>query len=131
MSREFSVNFNDFNRKFFNIVKNAIPGDAADGLREAGQEWKIDADTVPPKTPHLEGGLRGSGKVSKAEIKGKSINVKVSYDTPYAKKWHEAEPGTINWSETGVGPKYLESKAVMFMKKYMAIVSEVIRRRAR
>lgn len=131
MSANFTMDFTDFDRKFTKIVKDAVPGDARDGVREAAQEWKLDADNVPPRTPHLEGGLRASGKVSEAEIKGEEISASVSYDMPYARRWHEVEPGTINWSESGVGPKYLESKAVMFMKKYMSIIAEVIRRRAR
>lgn len=136
----FTVDFSDFDKKFTKIVKQAVPGDAADGLRQAGQEWKLDADNVPPRTPHLEGHLRGTGQVSKANIEKGKIEVEVSYGkpspseqggAPYAAKWHEAEPGTVKWSERWVGPKYLESKAVRFAKKYMAIVAEVIRRKAK
>jgi len=122
------MDFTGFDKKSKRIIERAIPEAAAKGLREAGQEWKLDADNVPPRTPHKEGHLRGSGKVSKAEAKGQEISVEVSYDKPYAARWHEAEAGTVTWSEPGVGPKYLESKAVRFMKKYMAIVAEVIRR---
>ena len=126
-----ALDFSDFDKKFKNIVKHAIPESTRIGLREAGQELKLDADTVPPRTPHLEGFLRGSGKVSKVKIKYKDIKVTVSYDKPYATRWHEAEPGTVKWSEKGVGPKYLESKMVRFNKKYMAIVAAVIKRRAK
>lgn len=126
----FSMDFKDFDKKFKRYC-STMPDHAGDGLRQAGQEWKLDADNVPPRTPHKEGFLRGSGKVSKAEIKAKSIDVEVSYDKPYAARWHEAEPGTVKWSEPGVGPKYLESKAVRFMKKYMAIVAAVIKRKAK
>ncbi|GAG56946.1 unnamed protein product, partial [marine sediment metagenome] len=115
----FSLDFKDFDKKFTRIIERAIPEAAADGLRQAGQEWKLDADNVEPRTPHKEGFLRGSGEVSKAKITARSIDVEVTYDEPYAKRWHEAEPGTVKWSELGVGPKYLESKAVRFMKKYM------------
>ena len=127
----FSLDFKDFDKKTERIIKQAMPKAAADGLRQAGQEWKLDADNVPPKTPHLEGFLRGSGEVSKAKVKGQSIDVEVTYDEPYAARWHEAEPGTVKWSEPGVGPKYLESKAIRFKRKYMAIAAEVIRRRAK
>jgi len=127
----FSMNFKDFDKKFTKIAKQTVPDSTAIGLREAGQEWKLDADNKPPRTPHKEGFLRGSGKVSKAEVKGKSMAVEVTYDEPYAARWHEAEPGTINWSEPDVGPKYLESKAVRFFKKYIAIVAAAIRRNAK
>ena len=131
MKTEFTLDFSDFNKKFADIVQRAAPESARIGVREACQEWKVDADTVPPKTPHKEGFLRGSGEVSEAEIRGSGISGSVSYHEPYAAKWHESEPGTINWSEPGVGPKYLESKASMFKKKYMAIIAAVIRRRAK
>ena len=131
MSANFTMDFSNFNKKFKDIVQRAVPESTRIGLREAAQEWKLDADNVPPRTPHLEGHLRASGKVSKAEIKGKIIEVAVSYDELYAKRWHEAEPGTVRWSEPGVGPKYLESKAVAFKKKYMAIIAAIIKRRAK
>lgn len=124
----FSMDFKDFDKKSTRIIKRAVPEAAAKGLREAGQEWKLDADNVSPRTPHKEGGLRASGKVSRVEVKGQALSVEVSYDTPYAARWHEVEPGTINWSEPGVGPKYLESKAVRFAKKYIGIIAAVIRR---
>ena len=136
----FSMDFSEFDKKYPEIIKHAGPEAAADGLRQAGQEWKLDADNIPPRTPHLEGHLRGTGQVSKAKIEKERIEVEVSYGkpspseqggAPYAARWHEAEPGTVKWSEPGVGPKYLESKAVRFAKKYMAIVAAVIKRSAK
>jgi len=124
----FSIDFTDFDKKTKRLVQRAMPEVASKGVREAGQEWKLDADNVPPKTPHKEGHLRASGKVSKVNIEGQNISVEVSYDAPYARRWHEVEPGLINWSESGVGPKYLESKAVRFANKYMNIVASNIRR---
>lgn len=136
----FSMNFKDFDKKYPKIIHDATPTAMAKGLREAGQEWKLDADNVPPRTPHLEGHLRGTGQVSEATVEKERIEVEVSYGkpspseqggAPYAAKWHEAEPGTVVWSEPGVGPKYLESKAVRFAKKYAAILAEVIRRKTK
>ena len=131
MKTEFTLDFSDFNKKFADIIKRAAPESAEIGLREVGQELKLDADNIPPRTPHKEGFLRGSGKVSKVKVMGKSIEVTVSYDKPYARRWHEAEPGTIKWSEPDVGPKYLESKMIRFKNKYMKIIATVIRRRAK
>lgn len=133
---DFTLDFTDFDKKTTEIMKNAVPADTAKGLREAGQEWKLDADNVEPKTPHLEGHLRASGRVSKPEKGANEISVDVTYGgvkykVPYAKRWHEVEPGTVKWSELGVGPKYLASKATMFMKKYMAIIAAVIKKRAK
>ena len=131
MKTEFTLDFRDFNKKFTDIIQRAAPKSVQIGLREAGQELKLDADNIPPRTPHKEGFLRGSGKVSEINIIGKSAEVTVSYDKPYARRWHEAEPGTVKWSEPDVGPKYLESKMVRFKNKYMDIVAAVIRKRAK
>ena len=51
----------------------------------------------------------------------------VTYNTDYAMKVHEAEHIT-RWSEPGSGPKYLETKVVMFMRKYIGIVVDSMRR---
>ena len=131
MKTEFSLDFRNFNKKFTNIVQRAAPKSVEIGLREAGQELKLDADNVPPRTPKKEGFLRGSGKVSEVKVMGKSAEITVSYDKPYARRWHEVEPGTIKWSEPDVGPKYLESKMVRFKNKYMDIIAAVIRKRAK
>lgn len=135
----FSMDFTDFDKKFKQYC-STMPDHAGDGLRQAGQEWKLDADNVPPRTPHLEGHLRGTGQVSKATVSKEKIEVEVSYGkpspseqggAPYAARWHEAEPGTVKWSEPGVGSKFLESKMVKFAKKYVAIVAEIIRRKTK
>lgn len=123
----FSLDFSDFEKKSTRMVERAYPDAISMGLRKAGQEWKFDADNIAPRTPHLEGHLRGSGKVSKAKVKGRETTVEVSYGTPYARRWHEAEPGTVSWSEPEVGPKFLESKAARFAKKYIGIVVSWIR----
>lgn len=138
MKTEFTLDFSDFNKKFADIVQRAAPESTKIGVREALQELKLDTDNIPPRTPHKEGHLRGSGKVHEVKIMGKEIfgdltfgGTGVGFDVPYARRWHEAEPGTVVWSETGVGPKFLESKMVRFKNKYMKIIAEVIRRRAK
>jgi len=88
MKTEFTLDFRDFNKKFTDIIQRAAPKSVQIGLREAGQELKLDADNIPPRTPHKEGFLRGSGKVSEINIIGKSAEVTVSYDKPYARRWH-------------------------------------------
>lgn len=123
----FSLDLKVFNLGIIKAEK--VTDDAAKkGLRAGGEEWKLDADNIPPRTPHLEGFLRGAGKVSRVLIEMGYLLITVSYDMPYAARWHEAEPGTVVWSEPGVGPKYLESKAARFMNKYIGIVSEFIRK---
>ena len=52
---------------------------------------------------------------------------KIIFRMPYAAKWHEAVGKKINWSEAGVGPKYLESKLSMFRRKYWGMVAEAVK----
>ena len=128
------LDFTDFDKKFWDFVQRAAPDYAEHGIRQALDELKNDADTVPPMTPHKEGHLRGSGRVVNVknvpgEISGELKYGGVEYDVPYAHRWHEVEPGTVKWSEPGVGPKYLESKLARFGRKYIAMIAEAIRRK--
>jgi len=122
-----TMDFTDFDTKFIRFATKKFPHLVMDGERHAGQEIKLDADNVPPRTPHLEGMLRGSGKVLPPKETRKSIDITIVYDMPYATKWHEAETTSVNWSESGVGSKYLESKLTRFRNKYIAIIVKVIK----
>lgn len=149
----------DFTKKFAEVAMTQAPAAAEKGLFESLSELKNDCDNVYPKTPHLEGNLRGDytfilegitqskiaehsggkGKDHKrggekpAERRGaKDIIAKLIFRMPYAAKWHEAidadwAAGGIDWSEPGVGPKYVERKLQMFAKKYFQIVAENVR----
>lgn len=130
----FSMDFTDFDRNLRRYCL-LVPEDAKRGVRQALDELKLDADNVPPRTPHLEGHLRGSGKVIDIKVEPQEISGKLKYggvsegqDVPYARKLHEAEPGTIEWSEPDVGPKFIESKIVRFMKKYIEIIAATIKK---
>lgn len=150
----FSLDFSAFNKAFLGYALKTAPAAAEKGMFEAISELKNDADNVTPKTPHLEGNLRGDytfilegitqSKVSeKSGGKGKNhhaggggaaerfgakdIICKVVFRQPYAAKWHEAVNKKVNWSEGGVGPKYVETKLSMFNKKYMKIVASAIK----
>ena len=150
----FSLDWKDFDRKFMEYALKTVPKVAEDGMFTALEALKIDADEVVPKTPHLEGNLRGdytlilegitqskvsekSGGKGADHMKGgggaaerhgaKDIIAQLVFRQPYAAKWHEAVNKKVNWSEGGVGPKYLESKMMMFAGKYMKKVAEMIR----
>jgi hypothetical protein len=150
----FEMNFSKFNARFFEYALKTAPAAAEKGMWEAGRALKADCDNVVPKTPLLEGNLRGDTTMilegitqSKIEEKtggkGKdhhksgekpverfgalSIILKLIFRMPYAAKWHEAVNKKVNWSEGGSGPKYLESKMMMFMKKYIGIVATRIK----
>ena len=148
----FSLDWKDFDKKFFEYALKTAPEAAEKGMFEAVSELKNDSDNVIPKTPLLEGNLRGdytiiiegitkSTVVEKSGGKGKDhqrggasaiqhaaeIIAKLVFRMPYAAKWHEAVNKKVNWSEAGAGPKYCESKMAIFKSKYMNIVASAIK----
>ncbi len=156
----FEMDWSDFDKRFGEYALKIVPEAAELGMWEALREFKADCDNVYPKTPLLEGNLRGDytlilegvtqkKTVEKTGGKGKShrtgltiaqelgraglaIIAKLVFRMPYAAKWHEAidkewAAGGINWSESGVGPKYAERKLQFFMKKYIGMVATRIK----
>jgi hypothetical protein len=129
----FTMSFEDFDKKFLTFAVSSAPQAAENGLFAAVSELKNDADTVSPKTPHLEGALRGIFDLSHWRDAERLI-AQLVFMMPYAARWHEAEndidPVTgskVVWSEKGVGPKYVEAKLVRFMKKYIGITVDYIK----
>jgi hypothetical protein len=154
----FELDFSAFSKGFDQYCEEELKA-AEKGMWEALRELKTDCDNVVPKTPHLEGNLRGDytlvlegitqskvvnksgGKGADHGAKGEKaverygaldIICKLIFRMPYAAKWHEAidrewAQGGVKWSESGVGPKYVESKLMMFAKKYMSIVATRIK----
>lgn len=115
-------------------------------LWEAAAALKKDADEIPPKTPHLHGNLRGDSirgvkakgqgktekdwwpKVEKEDLGMMVLAILVTYCAPYAARWHEATED-INWSEDGVGSKWLEAKIARedLRNKYYALIAQRIK----
>jgi hypothetical protein len=115
----------DYDAVMKRLIEETIGKDPVllmDAMRQAGNQLKIDADDIPPRTPHLTGHLRGSGKVE-VKIQNGEITGEVSYNTAYAERWHETDEN-INWSEADVGPKYLEKKLVDFNQKYLGMIAD-------
>ena len=109
----FKLDAGDFLKKTGDLLQKLPPmGDRA--LLKLGDKVRRDANNIEPRTPHLEGQLRS---VVVIEILEQGIAV-VWFQMPYAAKWHEATNPEPNWSEAGVGPKYLESKLVRFKDDY-------------
>ena len=129
----FYLDFSDFDKKFYNLVKNAIPEDARKGLFDAMNELLEDSVTKPPQAPFEFGGLWGSrGGTVEVEMKGKDISVVGGFNIKYAARHHEVAPGTFKYTtDKGAsqpGPKYMQSKMAMYFKKYMEIVANTIKR---
>lgn len=129
-----NYDFSDFNLGFLNAAENLIPGIAVKAVKAGLDQVIIDANEIEPKTPHLLGHLKGTGQVHSVELTPEMVTGIMSFGNPkggqggapYALRWHEVEPGTVNWSEPGVGPKYLESKLVRFKDKYVEIIFQYI-----
>ena len=120
---------------------------ARKGLWEGAAALKKDADEIVPMTPHLHGNLRGNArrgvkakgasKVNKdwwpkyenEDLGPSKFSVLVTYCAPYAARWHEAVDEAVNWSETGVGPKFLEAKMARndLRNKYFQIIADRIK----
>jgi len=138
----------DFDEKFAEITKNVIPELAAKGLFNAANELLRDAIVEAPQAPKDKGDLWGSRMViipqiagsqqGKAGIKvetkqstGRDIDVEAGFNSVYATRQHEAEPGEFNYTTTKgasrPGPKFLESKMARNKNKYMKITADTIK----
>ena len=135
MSKETGLflDFSDFNKKFYKLVKDAIPEDAQKGTSNAMNELLEDSVTKPPQAPKDIGDLWGSRIVEKPKEVGKKTIIEGGFNSEYAARHHEVAPGTFKYTLTKgasqPGPKYMQSKMAMFFKKYMEIIAETIRRR--
>lgn len=112
---DFQKKMKSFKKKHPSIVKGIL-------LKTADQV-KIDADEIEPKTPHLEGQLRGNYDIRAL----KNYLVMIWFLMPYAARWHEATDPEPNWSEAGVGPKYLEKKLLILGQKYGELMAALHR----
>jgi len=134
----FTLNLTDHDKRMLKM-SGKVDKITKVAMFEAAAALKKDADEIEPMTPHLHGNLRGNvSRSAKAKAKknakagtttkedmqihpewapkitsenlGKQLlSVLVTYCAPYAARWHETTDN-INWSETGVGPKFLEAK---------------------
>lgn len=129
------IDMKDFDRKFNNVAKNAIPEYRDKGAFDAMNELLQDAIVHPPQAPKDIGDLWGSRIVEKAQKVGKETFVEGGFNIKYAHRHHEAEPGAYKYTTTKgasqPGPKFLESKMAQFKDKYAWIIAETIRRKGK
>ena len=131
------IDSKDFDKKFYDLVKQAIPGDAQKGLFDAMNELLNNyAIKEAPQCPKDIGDLWGStaGTV-KVEAKHKLLAVSCGFNSKYARRHHEVLPGTFKYTTTKgatqPGPKFLEAKMVRHKNDLMGIVAETIRRKGK
>ena len=75
---------------------------AGQAINEVGEAVLTEANKT---VPHDEGTLERSGTV---HTNFEELITGISYDTPYAVRWHEAPPGTINFKDPKARTKWLE-----------------------
>jgi hypothetical protein len=133
MARTKAIDFNLDTSKFsrdFNMITDKVKNEAAiTGMWNTVKELHKLTDNEVPKTPMLTGDLRESAKEEvRREAFGAIVGV-LSYNTPYAAKWHEYPDGDeINWTLPGSGTKYMEAKLSPFKDRIMEPIAVEIRR---
>lgn len=71
-------------------------------LHDVGEAILSEANKT---VPHDTGALELSGTV---ETNFKELITAIGYDTPYAVRWHEAEPGSVSFRDPNARTKWLE-----------------------
>lgn len=138
----------DFDKKFGNIVKTAVPALVEKGFGRAMLDLMNDCVMEVPTVPLKEGWLRGSASIfvqnkfvadstglpsAKA---GKALTVYaeniptgrfvglIGFNTSYAARTHELP---MKFTEPSSGNKYLESKLITKKNHYMQVIAETIK----
>ena len=136
----FSVSFEDFDKKFQDIMKNTIPDLADKAQLEMAKQLLNDATTQEPTVPKgharakagkrtgVGGTLRQSGKIVKQE----PGHYKVGFNMPYATYQHEGQRKdgshiVRNYSEAGAGKKFLTKKIQMNRNVYLKKMANFIK----
>jgi len=126
------IDTTDFDKKFNNLMKNAIPEYGEEGAFKAMEALLLDAVEKPPQVPREIGDLQGSKVIERVKREGGESSIVGGFNIAYARRHHEVEPGTFNYTLTKgasqPGPKFLESKMAQFKEKYAWIIAETIRR---
>lgn len=136
----------DFDMKFKEIVRTALPERVEIGIGRAGLQLMNDNVMEVPTVPIKEGWLRGSGSVfvqnkligessfgkpghantdHSENIGPREFIAVVGFNTPYAAKLHEGI--TFHFTEPSSGPKYMESKLMRNKIRYMEIIANAIK----
>lgn len=108
-------------------IQAAIFEAMKDQNQENAEELLSDASDLAPQ---LSGDLIESGKVTAFNRKAQFIRI-VSFDTPYAIRWHEDKfiPGEITRTKPGAGRKYLSRAYNKKRKKFEQRIGKAVNRR--
>jgi len=122
----FTLDSRDFLVKFKRVTGKVIPEAAAQAFREVAPLILADAITKEPRAPHDTGNLWRSQKVSEPKITPKEVYIEYGFNAEYAGIVHEM-PEKTNWTMPGSGPKFLETKLLMYGKKYFEKIAAKIK----
>lgn len=123
---KFSMDWTEFDKKFYPLVEKAIPGAAKKGIFNAINALLEDAIEDVPRAPKDKGDLWGSREASVVVKLGRLIGI-AAFNIFYATKMHEASE-KISFKLPGAGPKFLEKKMFSNKEKYMKIVADTIKK---
>lgn len=121
----FTIDFSDFEKKFTQIVLSAIPSAGARGLKKGAAFLLRDSILETPTAPKKTGNLRRTQQVNEPKIERGEVSVEAGFAADYSAKVHES-PSTLNWTEPGSGPKFLEKKLIQNKEKYMKVTADQI-----
>lgn len=103
---------------FGDDVSKEVKKKAINANQKAGEALLTEANKT---VPHDEGTLERSGFVTTDE---EEIRTYISYDTPYAARWHEAPSGSVNFSDPKARTKWLEKTAREMSNKLEKFVAD-------
>jgi len=118
-----SYNTKDFDIKFPRVCNKEIPEAAANTAFRVAAMVIRDAILEEPRAPHKTGNLWRSQKIERPQILAGEITIELGFDTEYAAAVHEM-PANTDWTMTGSGPKFLESKLIKNKEKYVAEIAK-------
>jgi hypothetical protein len=140
-----NIEFNDkdFQNNIKRFIHEVLPSRIEKALAVGAMALHRDCIMVAPTVPFKEGWLRGSGSIhvngafyhesqegkqgfANKDPEGQKGEAIVGFNTPYAARMHEGVD--YNFSETGSGAKYLESKLSMFGNQYVKLMAEELKK---
>lgn len=126
---DFNMDTGKFSKDLHWISQKVLDQAAPEGMKKAVKVFHDKADNETPKTPQLTGDLRASAREEvRREAFGAWVGV-LSYNTPYAAKWHEFPEGDqIKWTLPGSGTKYIEAKLGTFKTAIFQPIADEIKR---
>lgn len=118
----FYMDTSKFVKSFNKFVTKTVPAAAAQAEFKVGSLIVKYALTKTPKVPREIGDLQASSVIS---VNKQTLTLTVGFNKIYAARLHEA-PSNWNWSLPGSGPKYLETKLVMYKDDFIKFMAKLI-----